>query len=82
MGDIIDLNAFFTKAKDEQNERKYTDESGDVWKEYAYSFECRGKSYGYGIWARDIEEAQEMLFSMSQGKIDGEVFAVYSAQEE
>lgn len=78
---IIDLNKHFLKMKKEKNQHTYTDENGEVWLEYAYSFTHRGKQYGYGIWARDLDEAQEMLNNMGKGKIEGEIHGIYNEQD-
>lgn len=76
MSNIIDLNEFFIKSKENaSNHHVYFDDEGASWYEYSYEFDHDGKKYGYGIWARSLEDAEAMLKNMGNGKITGVIYS-------
>lgn len=74
MNNIINLNERMWKMREESNQHVYIDEDGVKWYEYSYEFEHDGKKYGYGIWARSLNDAEEMLKNMGSGIITGQIY--------
>lgn len=71
MANIVD---FRTARLDKDGRIYHKDENGDVWFPYIFEYRHKEKLYGITLWARTVDEAQEVKCSVQRTlKFSGEI---------
>lgn len=72
---IIDFSIHVPKEYDA--DCHYTDDDGFEWFKYAGTFTHKDKTFGIDVWANSIEGAENILKSIGNGKIEGQVLSQF-----
>ena len=80
MSEIIDFTAEVKKKNPPDQEHIFIDEQGIEWFEFYCSYAFEDKEYGFCIWAKSTEDADQRLKAINgSGEVKGQMYSQESA---